>query len=142
MLNGSVLKSCCLCFSFDNSDDFLPLFFTGYGLECYKCASAKSWDDCEKNKEKMSCPSGYDSCGKIYFDGKVAGTGVEGYGKSCSFKSGCNKDLCKAMRVGITIDKCEVNCCQGDLCNGAKVPLVSAFLIVACALLAFFVKNY
>lgn len=141
MLNGSVLKSCCLCFSFDNSDDFLPLFFTGYGLECYKCASAKSWDDCEKNKEKMSCPSGYDSCGKIYFDGKVAGTGVEGYGKSCSIKSGCNKDLCKAMRVGITIDKCEVNCCQGDLCNGAKVPLVSAFLIVACALLAFFVKN-
>ena len=86
----------------------------------------------------MTCTSGYDSCGKIYFDGKVAGTGVEGYGKSCAIKSGCNKDLCKAMQAGIAIDKCEVNCCQGDLCNGAKVPLVSAFLILACALLAFF----
>ncbi|XP_073238825.1 uncharacterized skeletal organic matrix protein 2-like [Porites lutea] len=71
----------------------------------------------------MTCTSGYDSCGKIYFDGKVAGTGVEGYGKSCAIKSGCNKDLCKAMQAGIAIDKCEVNCCQGDLCNGAKVPL-------------------
>ncbi|CAH3154824.1 unnamed protein product, partial [Porites lobata] len=134
----------------------LPLFFTGYGLKCYKCTSAKSWDDCDKNKEEMSCTSGFDSCGKIYFDGKVAGTGVEGYGKTCAIKSSCNKDACKAMQAGITIDKCEVNCCQGDLCNGAKVPLrhvtccksdlcngakvpmVSALLLLACALAAFF----
>lgn len=138
MLNDWALKNCWFCFSFDKSDDFLPLFFTGYGLKCYKCTSAKSWDDCDKNKEEMSCTSGFDSCGKIYFDGKVAGTGVEGYGKTCAIKSSCNKDACKAMQAGITIDKCEVNCCQGDLCNGAKVPLVSAFLILACALLAFF----
>ena len=138
MLNDAVLKNCWLCFSFDKSDDFTSPPLKGYGLKCYKCASAKSWDDCEKNKEEMTCTSGYDSCGKIYFDGKVAGTGVEGYGKSCTIKSGCNKDLCKAMQAGIAIDKCEVNCCQGDLCNGAKVPLVSAFLILACALLAFF----
>ena len=140
MRNDSALKNCWLCFSFNKSDDFPPLFFTGYGLKCYRCISAKTWDDCEKNKEEISCTSDYDSCVKIYFDGKVAGIGGEGYAKACASKSNCNKDLCKAIQFQeeMIIDKCDVNCCQGDLCNGAKVPLASAFWILGCALLAFF----
>ena len=113
--------------------------FTGYGLKCYKCTSGKSWDDCEKNKEEIVCSPHQDSCGKFYMDGKlVSGTGVEGYGKECAIKSNCTKDLCEVLTVDTTIDNCEVNCCQADLCNGAKVPLVSAFFILACALLTFF----
>ena len=87
----------------------------------------------------MTCPAGSDSCGKIHYSGKVKDVPLEGFVKACAVKSACNKDLCKATgQAGIDIDDCTVDCCEGDLCNGAKVPMVSAFLLLACALLAFF----
>ena len=65
---------------------------------------------------------------------------VEGYARKCIAKSACgNEELCKAFAPKeATIKKCKVNCCQGNLCNGARVPLASAILLLACALLAFF----
>ena len=41
------------------------LCFAGHGLECFKCVSSKSWDDCDSNKQVMTCPSSYDVFGKI-----------------------------------------------------------------------------
>ena len=113
----------------------------GYGLKCYSCTSAKDWASCDENKKEFTCPSGFDSCGKIYYDAKVVDVSLEAYVKTCAVKSACSDDLCKAQaggQAGIAVSKCEVNCCQGELCNGAKVPLVSAFLLLACAVVAFF----
>ena len=64
----------------------------------------------------------------------------ERYARKCSAKSACgNEELCKALAPkGATIQKCKVNCCEGNLCNGARVPLASAILLLACALSAFF----
>ena len=122
-----------------SSDSALFFRFTGYGLKCYKCFALSNWDDCEKDRVETTCLPGFDSCGKVFFDGKVGGLSFKSYYKDCSVKAGCNNDQCKALaQAGATIDDCEVSCCEGDLCNGAKVPLVSAFLLWACALLAFF----
>lgn len=113
----------------------------GYGLKCYVCASGKDWASCDGSRTEFTCPSGLDSCAKLYYDGKVGDVSLAAYAKTCALKSSCSDDLCKAQaggQSGITINKCEVNCCQGDLCNGAKVPLVSAFLLLACAVVAFF----
>lgn len=115
--------------------------FVGYGLKCYVCASAKDWASCDESKKEFTCPAGLDSCGKVYYDAKVGDLSLEAYGKLCTVKSACSDDLCKAQaggQSGITIDKCKVDCCQDDLCNGAKVPLVSAFLLLACAVVALF----
>ena len=113
--------------------------FTGYGLKCYKCTTLKDWGDCETNRVETTCASGFDSCGKIFLDGEVAGVSFKTYYKDCSVKAGCNKDLCKQVgQSGATINDCKVDCCESDLCNGAKVPLVSAILLFACAFLAFF----
>ena len=119
----------------------MVIFFAGYGLKCYQCASAKSWDDCASNKKETTCPSGSDRCGKAFIEGKAADVSVAIYGKGCSAKALCDDrdKYCKAAaQVGMTVSKCEVNCCEGDLCNGAKVPMVSAILLLACALVAFF----
>lgn len=122
-----------------SNDSALFFCFTGYGLKCYKCLALSNWDDCDKDKVETTCLPGFDSCGKVFFDGKVGGLSFKTYAKDCSVKAGCNNDQCKALaQAGATIDDCEVKCCEGDLCNGTKVPLVSALLLWACALLAFF----
>ena len=67
----------------------------------------------------MLCPSGTDSCVKLYFGGRVADTYVEGFFKECGSKLLCNEYLCKVLvKDGATIDDCEVNCCDDGLCNG------------------------
>ena len=118
------------------------LFFTGYGLKCYQCVSAKGWDDCATNEKEVECStfgSQYNRCGKAFVDGKVADVSVAAYGKGCIPSSVCSQKSCKAFvqDPSTTINKCELDCCEGDLCNGAKVPMVSAFVLLTCALVAF-----
>ena len=113
--------------------------FTGYGLQCYKCSVLTSWDDCDKNKVNTTCLPGFDSCRKVFVDAEVSGVTFKTYIKDCTIKAGCSDDQCKALaQAGAKVNDCKIDCCEGDLCNGAKVPLVSAFLLWACALLAFF----
>ena len=102
-----------------------------------------SWNDCASIQKVVACDSGKDTCANIHYHSKSEdlAISVEGYAKKCSAKSACdNKELCKAFSPkGATIKKCKVNCCDGNLCNhGARVPLASAILLLACALLAFF----
>ncbi|KAM7449845.1 hypothetical protein ABFA07_002493 [Porites harrisoni] len=128
---------------------FLMCFSVAYGLTCYSCHSTLDWDDCEKTKVNDACPDGFDRCVKASYSGKADSS--KGFIKQCSSPVACNKtDLCNSL--GSSIDKCNVYCCEGDLCNGAKVPLVSTnhgkspgnevvvstFLILTCALVAFF----
>ena len=118
------------------------LVFTGYGLKCNQCLSTKGWDDCATNKKEVDCStlgSQYDRCGKAFVDGKVADVSIAVYAKGCSASSVCSQNSCKAFvqDPSTTIKKCELDCCDGDLCNGAKVPMVSAIMLLACALVAF-----
>ena len=109
------------------------------GLQCYECLSHKSWDDCESRKEVKNCS--YDRCFKGYADWQEDGSSKKAYSKECSStvkcKTATDKQKCKE-------GTCKVDCCSEDLCNAgtiplgnaATVPLVSAIILSACAVLA------
>ena len=44
---------------------------------------------------------------------------------------------CVALAFLIDVRKCKIYYCSGDLCNGGKVPMISAIMFFACALVAF-----
>ena len=124
------------------NNGFTLFLITEHGLQCYHCVSTKSWDDCASIQKKVACDSGKETCANIHYHSKSGDLAMseERYARKCSAKSACgNEELCKAFAPkGATIKKCKVNCCEGNLCNGARVPLASAILLLACALSAFF----
>ena len=103
------------------------------GLQCYQCIGTKSWDDCESVKTKVNCSSSENRCSKAYRDIKKGGVSVKDYGKGCISADFCktatDTDACKE-------GTCELDCCSGDLCNAATVPLVSTIIFSVCAVLA------
>ena len=119
------------------------------GLQCYKCLSTKSWDDCESVKIVVNCSSSDNRCFKSYADIKVDGESVEGYGKGCY-----SAEVCKTATDTEPCRKgtCKMDCCSDDLCNAATkplgnaatkplgnaatVPLVSAIILTVCAVMA------
>ena len=116
-----------------SNKQFSVLFrLAGLALHCHKCMSTRSWSNCDFNSSEMLCPSGTDSCVKLYFGGRVADTYVEGFFKECGSKLLCNEYLCKVLvKDGATIDDCEVNCCDDGLCNGTQAPMVSVLLLLS-----------
>lgn len=110
--------------------------FSGSPLKCYRCVSTKSWDDCADIKKEMDCPAigGYDRCFKAYADVKTEGASVEGYSKGCLTAALCDEihktDICKGK------GECKIDCCSGDLCNAAALQMVSAIVLITCALVA------
>ena len=100
----------------------------------------KDWDDCDKTKKEVACAFGADRCGKALVTGKQGDVSISVYAKGCSESSACDaakSELCKSSDPTVSVTECEINCCSGDLCNGAKVPMVSAIMLLACVLVAF-----
>ena len=116
---------------------YLFLFFAGYALKCYQCRSLKSWDDCKSRTKEETCLYSQDRCGKAHVKAEISVATVEGFVKGCSTSSNCKAKNCKLIYPDVKITKCEIDCCKGDLCNGAQVPMVSPIMPLACAILAF-----
>ena len=119
---------------------YLFLSFAGYALKCYQCLSYKSWDDCKSRTKEVTCLYNQDSCGKEHVKKEISVATVEGFAKGCSTSSICNANNCKSMYphpADVRITECEIDCCKGDLCNEAQVSMVSAIMLLACAILAF-----
>ena len=116
-----------------NSESLIMCSISACGLQCYECLSTKSWDDCESSKTKMNCSSSDNRCFKAYADIKVDGKSQKGYSKGCD-----SADDCKTATDSEPCKKgtCKIDCCSGDLCNAATVPLVSAVILIVCAVLA------
>ncbi|CAH3140015.1 unnamed protein product [Porites lobata] len=115
-----------LCFSVDS-----------YALKCYQCTSLKSWDDCKSSAKEVTCLVSQDRCAKADVKAESSAATAEGFVKGCATSSDCSAKSCKSIYPSVKITKCEINCCTGDLCNGADVPMVSAIMLLACAILAF-----
>ena len=100
----------------------------------------KDWDDCDKNKTEKTCTENENRCGKGLVIQNYAGVSHSFYGKGCASSSDCDPDkaeMCKSSHPNVSVTECEINCCSGDLCNGAKVPTVSVIILLACVLVAF-----
>lgn len=111
------------------------VLLAGYGLKCYTCVSTKSWDDCVDVQKETTCPAGFDRCLKVYAHVKGDGANVEGFEKACLTAASCDStdkiNVCKGDGR-----ECDINCCDGDLCNTAALQLVSITVLTACALVA------
>ena len=110
--------------------------FVGHGIKCYQCDSQKSWADCVY-KNDTTCPSDSEACVKAHIEAENSGTTINNFVKNCAKISDC-KDGCKFVEgLGYDVKTCDVHCCDSDLCNGAKVPMVSGFLFLACPVAVF-----
>ena len=78
-----------------------------------------------------------DRCAKVYVKAEISGVTQEAFGKGCATSSDCSAKNCKKIVSSGKIIKCEIDCCKKDLCNGAKVPMVSAIILLSCAIIAF-----
>ncbi|CAH3176839.1 unnamed protein product [Porites evermanni] len=126
---------------------FLHCISVAYSLKCNLCFSAESWDDCKNTTKEITCMDDFDRC--VTQEGKSESPQktVKLFVKGCAPSSLCSLGPlnCRATDASTKITKCEVNCCKGDLCNGddneaengAKVPIVSAIMLLACAFVAF-----
>ena len=101
-------------------------------MKCYHCNSTKSWHNCEYEKKEVNCTAGLDRCVKVYSGVRIYGASVESYEKGCKTKAWCLEKI-PVCKEG---DECIINCCRGDLCNGAAVQMVRAIILIACALVA------
>lgn len=90
------------------------------------------WEECTKNKT-VTCQFPMDHCGTVYVKMKKKSATKEVFLKNCGVSSDCNKtNFCNTVREMLPVEKlikCEVRCCQEDLCNryqesqnGAPVP--------------------
>jgi len=116
---------------------FLFSSFSVSSLKCYNCYSQKSFEDCDKNRELVSCE--YDKmkrCNKVTY--QLPNTRV--YRKECMDLAYCkdNDRYCRQVTDSDS-DDCDVLCCKGDKCNpGSKISLSA--IAYACAMLTVFIR--
>ena len=111
----------------------LPLYL----INEHETVSFKSWDECKDKIKQVTCLSSEDRCAKADFKAESSGAAVEVFVKECMASSDCSTDNCKSIYPSVKITKCEIDFCKGDLCNGAQVPMVSAIMLLTCAIVAF-----
>ena len=60
------------------------------------------------------------------------------FSKGCVSSPTCSEKYSKSFNGSrsLKITKCKLDCCNGDLCNGAKVPMVGAIMLLASAIVA------
>ena len=112
----------CICF-----------LFPGYALRCNQCVSLKIWDECKSTMKQVTCLDSQDRC----VNADIRNESSRVFAKGCSNSSVCDAKNCKSIYPSAKIIKCRIDCCKGDLCNGAKVSMVSTIMLLACAIAAF-----
>lgn len=88
------------------------------------CISWVSWEDCEKSQDPLTCEPGDSYCYRhslqVDDDGYKMMTFAKGCATSdkCTEKaiSQCKNSLSQFKPMGVENVKCDLECCQGDLC--------------------------
>lgn len=102
------------------------------GLNCHKCSSTKSWEDCDTKSSPLSCPQSDAICYKAHY--KTDDETVQQFGKSCGPKSFCDKVFNPICKDHLGPSDCDVNCCDEDMCNRSPVAGVSGLAAMSCIL--------
>ena len=102
-------------------------------LNCHKCSSTKSWEECDTSRlSRVSCTGSDAVCYKVYYttnDGTV-----QQFTKSCGPKSVCNKAANPVCKIHLDPSSCNVDCCDEDMCNGSPVTSASGLVLLSSIL--------
>lgn len=96
-------------------------------------------DKCDAIAKDEDCPGIADRCAKASLVYKVSNFEIKSFSKYCSTKSVCEfgNDVYKNCK-NVAGSTCQLDCCEGDLCNTGVTPVVSVFLMMACVVMALF----
>ena len=114
------------------------IFSTVMSLKCNVCSSAESWDKCSNTE--MTCPSDMEErCVKVEF--KYGET--KSFTRTCGTKDHCDKGKNPSCNLVESVSgvECNVNCCEGDLCNAGSAAKISGIMLLACALAVLMFKG-
>ena len=114
------------------------IFSAVMSLKCNICSSAESWDKCSNTE--MTCPSGIEErCVKVEF--KYGET--KSFTRTCGTKDYCDKGKNPTCNLVESVSgvECNVNCCEGDLCNAGSAAKISGIMLLACALAVLMFKG-
>ena len=91
---------------------------------------------CDDARTEVTCSSVISDprCIKQSYKYSVSFLKVEAYSKGCTSKAVCDAEATLKICQGADGADCELDCCDGDLCNSGGAPVVSVLLMVACAL--------
>ncbi|XP_044173082.1 uncharacterized protein LOC122957183 [Acropora millepora] len=109
-------------------------------IKCKNCVSSESMEDCKEREESVDCDNvriGFvaDRCVKMSYEY----SGFKGFVKTCYSKQLCEQGS-EAFRncEQVSGATCKLNCCDSNYCNSGTAPLVSALLMIVCALSSFY----
>lgn len=125
-----------------NKPNIVPSFFLQTRVGNWLISLLKSWEDLVSVND-TACPIapglGFGAKNLKLMQKGREGVPYRSFQNGCAVKSVCNDDNCKVYRQdeSITITKCDFNCCESYLCNGAEVPTVSGVVFLVCTLTVF-----
>lgn len=102
------------------------------GLNCHKCSSTKSWEDCNKESSQLYCTQSDANCYKAHYTTKDGNFQV--FGKSCGPESFCDEKFNPICKDHLGPSDCDVKCCEDDMCNGSPVVWVNGRAVLLCIL--------
>ncbi|KAJ7330749.1 hypothetical protein OS493_021678 [Desmophyllum pertusum] len=116
---------------------FLLLFirYAALGLNCHKCSSRNSWQECDTTRlSRVSCTGSDAVCYKVHYttDDRT----IQQFSKSCGPKSFCEKTANPVCKVHLGSSNCEIDCCEEDMCNSSSVAGVSGLVVLLNILVA------
>ena len=125
-----------------NKPNIVPSFFLQTRVGNWLISLLKTWEDLVSVNDTV-CPIapglGFGAKNLKLMQKGREGVPYRSFQNGCAVKSVCNDDNCKIYRQdeSITITKCDFNCCERYLCNGAEVPTVSSVVFLVCTLTVF-----
>lgn len=88
------------------------------------CISSVSWDDCAKSQDPLTCEPADTHCHRHMVHVDMGVYKMTTFTKGCATSDKCSPEAvnrCKnssgSQQMGIKDVKCDLECCQDDLCN-------------------------
>lgn len=128
-------------------------FIAVSGLKCHHCLSSSSLYDCGKSSEKIECPEIADNCANISTEVEASVGSIKSYFYGCATKKMCDDareqlKVCQKISGGGYKVKCNITCCNGDLCSPivtsqSTMPLSGHFFLLPVIISALsYLKDY
>lgn len=113
----------------------LAIPYAAFGLNCHKCSSTKSWEECDdKKSSKVTCAGNDATCYKVHYS--TEDKTIQVFANSCGPKTYCTKTANPVCKVHLGASDCKISCCEEDMCNAASRAGLSGLVMLSGVLVA------